>query len=44
MLAITGGKERNLSAMSQLLENSGLTIEKIYPTSTEFSTLEVKKK
>lgn len=43
MLAITGGKERHLSAMSQLLENCGLMIEKIYPTSTEFSILEVKK-
>lgn len=44
MLAITGGKERNLSAMSQLLENSGFTIEKIHPTSTEFSIVEAKKK
>jgi hypothetical protein len=44
MLAITGGKERHLSTMSRLLENSGFTIEKIYPTSTEFSILEAKKK
>lgn len=44
MLAITGGKERSLSSMTHLLEDSGFSIEHIYPTATEFSILEVKKK
>jgi len=43
MLAITGGKERSLSSMTRLLENSGFTLIGIYPTATEFSILEVKK-
>ncbi|MBA3604135.1 MAG: methyltransferase, partial [Parachlamydiaceae bacterium] len=43
MLAITGGKERSLSSMTQLLKNSGFTIVGIHPTSTEFSIIEVKK-
>jgi hypothetical protein len=44
MLAVTGGKERSLSSMTQLLEKSGFTIEQIYPTATEFSILKIKKK
>jgi len=43
MLAITGGKERSLSSMTQLLEKTGFVIEHIYPTATEFSLLEIKK-
>lgn len=43
MLAITGGKERTLASFTQMLENCGFVIERIYPTSTEFSILEVKK-
>lgn len=44
MLAITGGKERSLSSLTHLLENSGFVIERIYPTTTEFSIIEAKKK
>lgn len=43
MHAITGGKERNLHSITRLLENSGFIIENIYPTTTEFSVIEVKK-
>ncbi len=43
MLAITGGKERSLSSFEKMLDASGLILENIYPTSTEFSILEVKK-
>lgn len=43
MFAITGGKERSLSSIKQLLENSGFIIENIYPTGTEFSVLEARK-
>jgi len=44
MLAITGGKERSLSSMTQLLEASGFVLESIYPTATEFSILKLRKK
>lgn len=44
MLAITGGKERSLASFSQMLDRSGFILEHIYPTSTEFSILEVRKK
>ncbi len=43
MMAITGGKERSLQSFENLLKNSGLSLEKIHPTTTEFSILEVKK-
>lgn len=44
MLAITGGKERSLDSFKQMLERTGFTLEHVYPTSTEFSILEAKKK
>lgn len=44
MMAITGGKERSLDSFNKILENSGLVLERIYPTSTEFSLMEVRKK
>jgi len=43
MLAITGGKERSLASFEKMLQKADLTLEKIYPTTTEFSILEVKK-
>lgn len=43
MLAITGGKERTLSSFEDMLHKAGLSLEKVYSTSTEFSILEVKK-
>lgn len=44
MLVITGGKERSLAHFQQMLERTGFTLEKIHPTSTEFSILEARKK
>lgn len=44
MLAITGGKERSLASFSQMLDKAGFVLENVYPTSTEFSILEAKKK
>jgi len=44
MMAVTGGKERSLEAFQQMLESSGFVLEHIYPTSTEFSILEARKK
>lgn len=44
MLAITGGKERSLDHFQQMLDKTGFVLEHVYPTSTEFSILEVKKK
>lgn len=44
MLAVTGGKERSLDAFKQMLDRSGFTLENIYPTATEFSILEARKK
>jgi hypothetical protein len=44
MLAITGGKERSLASFSQMLDRSGFILEHVYPTSTEFSILEARKK
>lgn len=44
MLAVTGGKERSLNDFEQMLDKTGFVIERIYPTSTEFSILEIKKK
>lgn len=44
MLAITGGKERSLSSFTDLFEKTGFVLENIYPTTTEFSILEVRKK
>lgn len=43
MLAITGGKERTLASFEEMLGKANLTLEKIYPTATEFSLLEIKK-
>ena len=43
MLAITGGKERSLDAFRQMLNSSGLVLERVYSTATEFSILEVRK-
>jgi hypothetical protein len=44
MLALCEGKERSLNSFEQLFERSGFKLEKIYPTATEFSMLEVVKK
>lgn len=44
MLAVTGGKERNLTAFAQLLDRSGFVLERVIPTATEFSILEARKK
>lgn len=44
MMAITGGKERTLASFEQLLTKSGFALERVYPTSTEFSILEARKK
>ena len=44
MMAITGGKERSLASFTKILEKSGFVLEKICPTSTEFSILEARKK
>lgn len=44
MLTITGGKERSLTSFSQMLDRSGFVLEHVYPTSTEFSILEARKK
>lgn len=44
MLAVTGGKERNLDSFMQLLDRCGFALARIVPTTTEFSILEVRKK
>jgi hypothetical protein len=44
MLAITGGKERSLASFSQMLDKAGFVLDHVYPTSTEFSVLEARKK
>lgn len=44
MMSITGGKERSLAAFEQILNKSGFELVKVYPTSTEFSILEARKK
>lgn len=44
MLTVTGGKERTLDSFKEMLDRSGFVLEKIYPTSTEFSVLETRKK
>jgi len=44
MLACTGGKERELTSFQQMFERTGFVLERIYPTATEFSILEVRKK
>lgn len=44
MMTITGGKERNLSSFKQILERSGFVLEQVFPTATEFSILEARKK
>lgn len=43
MMAFTGGRERSLASFKQMFENCGFVLERIYPTSTEFSILEVRK-
>jgi hypothetical protein len=44
MLTLCGGEERTLNSFEHLLDHSGFILEKVYPTSTEFSILEVIKK
>ncbi len=44
MLTVTGGKERSIESFSEIFETTGFVIENIYPTTTEFSILEVRKK
>ncbi len=44
MLAVTGGKERTLECFKKMLDDSGFVLEAVYPTATEFSILEAKKK
>lgn len=44
MLNVVGGKERTLSSFEQLLHRAGFTLVGVYPTSTEFSILEARKK
>lgn len=44
MLGVTGGKERTLASFEQMLDKSGFILERVYPTSTEFSILEAQKK
>ena len=43
MLAVTGGKERTLSSFEKILSEAGFTLERVIPTASEFSILEVKK-
>lgn len=44
MLAIPGGKERSLATFTRMLDKCGFVLERIYPTATEFSILEARKK
>lgn len=44
MMMITGGKERTSEAFKEMLEKAGFQIVDIYPTATEFSIIEAKKK
>lgn len=44
MMAITGGKERNIESFLHMLNRSGFVLDNVYPTSTEFSILEAKKR
>ncbi|CDR33164.1 methyltransferase [Criblamydia sequanensis] len=44
MMMITGGKERTGEAFKEMLEKAGFQIVDIYPTATEFSIIEAKKK
>ena len=44
MMATTGGRERSLEEIRQLLDNSGFELTHVFPTDTEFSIIESKKK
>lgn len=44
MLAVTGGKERTWASFEKMLDNTGFVLEQVYPTVTEFSILEARKK
>lgn len=44
MLNITGGRERTLEDFSNLLGKAGFEIEKLVPTSTEYTIIQAKKK
>lgn len=44
MLTMTGGKERSLESFKEMFDQCNFEIVQIYPTSTEFSLLELKKK
>lgn len=44
MMMITGGKERTGEAFKEMLEKARFEIVDIYPTATEFSIIEAKKK
>lgn len=44
MLSVTGGKERSIALFNEIFDKAGFTLEKIYPTATEFSILELRKK
>lgn len=43
MMAITGGKERTLADFDRILQQAGFRMNKVYPTSTEFSMIEAVK-
>jgi hypothetical protein len=40
MLALTGGRERTLSAYGALLHDTGFTIDRVHPTATAFSIIQ----
>ena len=42
MLAVTGGRERDLDSFRRIFERSGFVLERVYPTATEFSILEAR--
>lgn len=44
MLAVTGGKERTLTDFEQMFDKAGFILDRVYPTSTEFCIIEVRKK
>lgn len=44
VMAILGGKERTLADFNKMFDRSGFVLEAIYPTATEFSILEIRKK
>lgn len=44
MLAITGGRERTVEDFRELLDDTGFVLEGIYPSSTEYSVIQARKK